>query len=194
MIILASTSKTRQTILHNAGLEFSSQSPEVDEHALAASHLHWSPTERAENLAIAKALDVSGRNTDAIVIGADQVLTCDGDVFNKPQDLADCRQQLLSLRTRTHHLISALACAKGNGLQWQTTDVATLQMRDFSEAFLDKYLADQAQYVCKSVGGYQIESRGIQLFERIQGDHFTILGLPLLPLLHYLRAAGIIAR
>ena len=192
MIILASTSPTRQAILRSAGLAFTAEAPSVDERQLAARNHQWSPAELAENLACAKAMDVSSRNPAATTIGADQVLACEGVTYNKPRDLEDCRRQLLSLRGRSHRLFSAVACARDHRLQWQTTEIATLHMRNFSESFLDTYLRTYAQYASGSVGGYQIESAGIQLFDDIEGGHFTILGLPLLPLLDYLRNAGII--
>lgn len=190
MIILASTSPTRQQILSNAGVQFTVEAPRVDERQLAALNPQWSPQALAENLAGSKALDVSSRHSRDTTIGADQVLECSGVTFTKPKDMDDCRRQLQMLRGRTHHLISTVACASDNQLRWHSTRTATLRMRGFSDTFLDQYLKINADKLTSSVGGYQIESFGIQLFEDIQGDHFTILGLPLLPLLQYLRTAG----
>jgi septum formation protein len=190
MIILASTSAARQAILRNAGVPFTIEAPSVDERRLAREHPHWSPTETAAELALAKALEVSYRRPEALVIGADQVLACDDIAFHKPGGIDECRSQLLSLRGRSHTLISAVVCARHGKLQWQTNEAATLHMRQFSDAFLDTYLRANSQRAMASVGGYQIEAMGIQLFDHIDGDHFCILGLPLLPLLHHLRACG----
>ena len=193
MIILASTSATRQAILRNAGVPFSVEAPSVDERQLVKEHSHWSPYETATGLACAKALDISRRHLEAIVIGADQVLACDDITFHKPINIDECRKQLLSLRGRSHALISAVACARHGELLWQTKETATLRVRQFSNAFLDSYLQTNGPRAMASVGGYQIEAAGIQLFDQIDGDHFTILGLPLLPLLGHLRASGELA-
>lgn len=190
MIVLASGSATRQAILGNAGVPFTIELPRVDERQVAAAHPQWTAAETAMGLAQAKAIDVSLRHPQAVVIGADQVLACDGAVYYKPADIADCRRQLLALRGRSHMLISAVASARGGTLQWQHSQTATLRMRAFQETYLETYLERQAQHIMGAVGGYQIETEGIQLFDAIAGDHFTILGLPLMPLLHHLRAVG----
>ncbi len=188
MIILASTSQTRQTILSNAGLKFTSERPEVDERRFVAENPQWTPEDISLRLAELKACDVSRRHPDALVIGADQVLALGPKVYSKPTDIEDCRRQLHELRGQTHRLISSAVCARQGVPVWSSTDVATLAMRLFSDAFLEHYLASNGANSMASVGGYQVEGLGIQLFSEISGDYFTILGLPLLPLLDYLRA------
>ena len=190
MIILASTSPTRQNLLSNAGLHFTATAPAVDERSLVSAHPHWSPYETALKLAEAKALDVSLRYPEAWVIGADQVLALGGKSYPKPSGREECRQHLLELRGKTHSLISSVVCARGGKVDWSCTSDAKLTMRGFSEGFLDRYLDSIGADCTSSVGGYKIEGPGLQLFEAIDGDHFTILGLPLIPLLDHLRKAG----
>lgn len=190
MIILASTSPTRQTILTNAGLSFTAVAPGVDEGDLVARNPSWSPQEVALKLAEAKAADVSRRNPDALVIGADQVLALGNRIYAKPATPQQCRQHLLELRGRTHMLISSVVCARSGETQWFQTAEAFLAMRQFSDEFLEQYLGKVGMDCMSSVGGYKIEGLGLQLFEKVEGDHFTILGLPLLPLLSYLRSTG----
>ncbi len=129
---------------------------------------------------------------DAVVIGADQVLALDEELFDKPPDVAAARAQLLRLRGTTHHLLTAVALAQEGRTVWQCMETATLTLRSFSPMALDRYLAVAGDRVTRSVGAYEIEGPAIQLFERIEGDYFTILGLPLLPLLAELRARGAI--
>jgi len=193
MIILASTSPTRQAMLKNSGLAFTAISPQVDERELAARNPQWSPAETSWGLAQAKALDVSKRHPDAIVIGADQVLALRQKVFSKPSSREHCRQQLLELKGQTHLLISSVVCARAGNAEWSHTADAKLTMRDFSERFLTHYLEAVGEDCTTSVGGYKIEGLGLQLFQSIEGDHFTILGLPLLHLLAHLRMTGEIA-
>lgn len=190
MIILASTSATRQSMLRNAGLAFASAAPAVDEKALVAANRHWSPRETALKLAEAKSMDVSHHHAGAFVIGADQVLALGDKVYGKPSDRAHCRQQLLELRGRSHTLISAVALARDGRIIWSHADDAQLAMRDYSEAFLEAYLDAIGNDCTTSVGGYKIEGRGVQLFRSVSGDHFTILGLPLVSLLGKLRELG----
>ena len=190
MIVLASTSPTRQSMLRNAGLSFTAIAPDVDERALVAQHPEWTPEDVARKLAEAKAVEVSTRYPDAIVIGADQVLALGDKVYSKPRDRMQCREQLVELRAKTHALISGLVCARRGTPAWTFSDRALLTMRDFSAAFLDSYLDAVGDDCTTSVGGYKIEGRGLQLFESVKGDHFTILGLPLVPLLDYLRREG----
>ena len=194
MIILASTSPTRQAMLKNAGLAFSAEAPEVDEWALVAKNPGWSPREVAVKLARAKACEVSARHPQAFVIGADQVLALGSTIYSKPRDVAQCRAHLQELRGKTHALISGVALAKGGESLWTHSEEAKLTMRPFTDQFLEGYLAAVGGDCTTSVGGYKIEGRGVQLFESITGDHFTILGLPLTALLERLREAGEIAR
>lgn len=190
MIILASTSPTRQAMLRHAGLVFSAESPRVDERALAAHHPHWTPQDVAVELAAAKACEVSSRHPGALVIGADQVLAMGPKIYSKPRDLSDCRAQLLELRGKSHILFSAVSAARDGDRLWAHHDGAYLTMRDFSDQFLERYLAAVGHDCTSSVGGYKIEGLGVQLFQSIEGDHFTILGLPLLALLDWLRRSG----
>lgn len=193
MIVLASTSATRQSMLRNAGLDFTAASPGVDERALVVANPHWHPQETALRLAEAKAVDVSRRHPAGLVIGADQVLALDRKIYGKPRDREECREQLLELRGRTHTLVSAVVLARDGKTVWTHVDGALLTMRAYTEQFIDTYLNTIGDDCTTSVGGYKIEGRGVQLFESISGDHFTILGLPLVPLLARLREAGEIA-
>jgi len=193
MIILASTSPTRKALLDNAGLSYTSVSPDVDERDLVMRHPHWSPLETALKLAEAKAVEVSVRYPQAAVIGADQVLALGAKVYAKPVNVDECRQHLLELRGKTHALISGVVCARGGKTEWSHSSEALLTMRAFSESFLAQYLHQVGADCTSSVGGYKIEGLGLQLFEEVKGDHFTILGLPLLPLLAHLRRTGDIA-
>jgi septum formation protein len=126
------------------------------------------------------------------VIGADQVLELDGERLTKPADMEEARRQLLRLSGRTHQLHSAIACARGGGILWQHSETAHLTMRKFSPAFVGHYLAAIGAGALNSVGAYQLEGRGIQLFDKVDGDYFGILGLPLLPLLAFLRSEGVL--
>lgn len=193
MIVLASTSATRQAMLRHAGLDFTATAPVVDEAALVAANPRWMPRETALKLAEAKAIDVSRRDPGAHVIGADQVLALGNKIFGKPRDRVHCHAQLKELRGQTHVLISAVVLAKDGKTIWTHTDEAQLIMRDFSDEFLEDYLDAIGDDCTTSVGGYKIEGRGVQLFQSISGDHFTILGLPLVPLLVRLREAGDVA-
>ena len=193
MIVLASTSATRQAMLRNAGLDIQAVAPQVDERQLTALHPEWLPEITAEKLAEAKSIEVSTRMPGAIVIGADQVLALGPRIFSKPIDTDACRAQLRDLRGKAHSLISSVVCSRDGKPLWSKTDAARLHMRDFSDDFLEAYLGHNGADVTTSVGGYKIESNGVQLFSEIAGDHFTILGLPLLPLLAFLREAGEIA-
>jgi septum formation protein len=190
VIILASTSPTRQSLLKDAGLTFTVDAPKVDERDLVAHHPNWSPEEVALKLAEAKATEVSVRHPDAVVVGADQVLALGNKIYGKPSSIEQCRQHLLELRGKRHVLISSVTCARSGMTQWSHTAKAELGVRTFSEGFLNRYLEQAGDDCMSSVAGYKIEGPGIQLFEQIDGDHFTILGLPLLPLLKHLRSSG----
>ena len=190
MLILASTSKTRIAMLQNAGLLFSAEAPQIDESELVSRHPEWRPQDVAVKLAEAKACEVSRRHPNAFVIGADQVLALGSIIYSKPADVAQCRQQLMELRGKTHALVSGVAIARNGRSLWIHQDEALLRMRDFSMNFLSSYLDAVGDDCTTSVGGYKIEGPGVQLFDEIRGDHFTILGLPLLALVAWLRQAG----
>lgn len=191
-LILASGSATRRTMLETAGVTFSVAPAEVDERGirdrLLASDATIPREAIAEELAIAKALDVSGKNTDAYVIGSDQILALRGEVFEKPRSLEEARASLMALRSRTHELHASVALAMNRKIVWRHTSTARLSMRNFAEEEVDRYLARVGEDACTSVGAYKIEGPAITLFDRIEGDHWTILGMPLLPLLAALRA------
>ncbi len=191
-IVLASASQTRQDVLAAAGLSFAVQPADVDEDQIRNRWMATGaePADIAQRLADAKARQVSARRPHAVVIGADQILARGREVFCKPPDMAAARTALRQLCGRTHHLHSAVTLAIDGNSVWQHVDTAQLTMRAFSSAFLDDYLIRAGPKVCESVGSYQLEGLGVQLFERIEGDYFTVLGLPLLPLLDALRARG----
>jgi septum formation protein len=191
-LILASASPSRRQLLANAGLAFEIEPSGVDEDEVTRSLLgeRASPQEIATTLAEMKAVRVSSRHAGAMVIGADSTLACNGRLFDKPATLADARRQLLALAGQTHELWSSVVVAKGGARLWQASGRGLLTMRPISESFVDAYLARAGQAVCASVGAYQLEGLGAHLFSRIEGDYFTILGLPLLPLLAFLDEHG----
>jgi len=189
-LILASASPFRRRMLEAAGLSFRVLPADVDEVAIRQRLAIADLVRVAATLAEAKAVAVSERHPEAMVIGADQVLAFDGQLFGKPKDLDEARGQLKALRGHAHQLHTAAALAQAGRTLWSHTETARLVMRSFSDAFLDRYLAEMGARVCHTVGAYEIEGRGIQLFERIEGDSFTIIGLPLLSLLAELRARG----
>ena len=194
-LILGSSSKTRARILERAGLEFRALAPDLDETAMRAAmgdENALDPSDVAEVLARAKAEAISHLAREAIVVGGDQVLSMDGRIFGKPGSMEEARTQLLDLSGKTHQLHTSLALAKNAVTVWAETDVVTLTMRRLSPEFIGRYLATSGEAVLGSVGAYQIEALGIQLFEKIDGDFFSILGLPLLPLLDALRREGAI--
>lgn len=193
-IILASASQTRRLLLEAAGVPFDIEPSRVDEAEIKLSMLAEgaSGIEIAEVLAEAKATYVSRKHPDKMVLGADQVLVCDGDVFDKPVDREDALRQLHALRGRRHELISYAVMVRGGQRIWQGVDRAKLEMRSSSDAFLQSYLDEVGDDAFNGPGGYRVESLGVQLFSRIDGSHYTILGLPLLTLLDYLRANGIL--
>ena len=192
-LILASASPSRRLLLANAGLSFEIEPSGVDEDEVTRSLLgeRASPQDIATTLAEMKAVRVSQRHGAAMVIGADSTLACNGRLFDKPATLAAARQQLLALAGQTHDLCSSVVVAKGGVRLWHWSERGRLTMRPFTESFLDAYLARAGQAVCASVGAYQLEGLGAHLFSKIEGDYFTILGLPLLPLLSFLADHGI---
>lgn len=195
-LILASASQSRAKILQGAAISFTALPAAIDEEALKATLLAESaPADRfAAALAAAKALHVSTAHRDALVLGADQVLEFADKLVNKSADLAQARALLRELRGRAHRLISALALAQNGKLVWTHSNTSTLHMRQFSDGFLEDYLAREGDALLAGVGCYRLEAIGAQLFEAIEGDYFSILGLPLQPLLAELRKKGVIAR
>ncbi len=193
--VLGSGSGGRRMLLEQAGLLFEVIRPRVDEEALKQAFLREHGTADlpglAEALAAEKAREVS-RRSDKLVVGGDQVLVLDGELLNKPRDIGAARKALLRLRGRTHHLVSAVAMARKGEVIWRYRDAAAMTMRDFSDDFLDHYLRLAGERVLSSVGGYQLEGPGIHLFEAIEGDYHTIIGMPMLPLLAQLRELGVI--
>lgn len=197
-LILASASTVRQTLLRDAGLQFEAVDSRVDEDAIKAGFAEGDQDRNASTDALAlklaeeKALAVSARFPGALVIGADQILSCMGKRYDKPKSMGEARANLIEFRARPHILHSGLVLVKDGGTVWHHSARATLTMREFSDAFLDHYLDEVGSMVMKSVGCYQLEGPGVQLFEKIEGDYFSILGLPLLPLLAELRAQGVV--
>lgn len=192
-IILASTSKIRQTILRNAGLEFTVQDSGLDEKKAKLSMKGSSVQTVAVSLAELKSMRVSQQFPNSLIIGADQTLGFNNQVFDKPVSIQDARQQLTTLRNNTHSLYSALNCTIADKTVWSFCGEAKLTMRNFSDEFLDQYLDKISESYSSSVGGYKLEELGINLFDHIEGDYFTILGLPLLPLLNFLRQEKFVA-
>ncbi len=192
-VLLASASPYRRKMLQDAGLTFDVVAANVDEAALKRELAARSAGEIASALAQAKAEAVSRAHKDAMVIGADQILMVGDELLDKPGSAGAVRAQLARLRGRTHRLISAVTLARAGAALWTHVDEAKLTMRAFSDAFLDSYVAQAGERLAGIVGAYEIEGGGVQLFERVEGDHFTIIGLPLVPLLAELRARGVIA-
>ncbi len=183
--ILASTSAIRKTLLTNAGLEFDIYSPSINERVLKDTNSHLSASELALVLAKAKALAFGG--SDQVVIGADQMLSCQGKLYDKAKNSDELMVQLSELRGKTHILHTAVAVTCGKVVQWSCCVDAHLTMWNFSDEFLKAYVTSHLTHILQCVGGYQLEGEGINLFEKIEGDYFAILGLPLVPLLSYLR-------
>ncbi|HWA01339.1 MAG TPA: Maf family nucleotide pyrophosphatase [Caulobacterales bacterium] len=191
-LILASGSAARRRMLEDAGLPIEVEKPHVDEEAVKAGLRAegLKPRDQADALAEVKALSVSSRRP-GFVIGADQMLAVEGETLDKPKDLAAARAHLEKLRGRTHELLTAAVIARDGAIIWRHIETPRLRMRAFSDEFLDAYIARAGESALASVGAYQLESLGAQLFERVDGDYFSVLGLPLLPLLAFLREHGI---
>lgn len=185
MLILASQSPTRKTLLENAGIRFSVVSAPIDERAIESQLLTGQSNRAAlaRHLAQAKALAVSAGRPDALVIGADQTLDMAGRGLNKPATLAEAGDRLMTMAGTAHHLHSGVALARAGAVLWSTVESATLTFKPFTRAQLDRVLALEGEAILASVGGYRLEGPSVRLFERIEGDYFTILGLPLLALL-----------
>lgn len=196
-VVLASASPARAALLHGAGIAFEVHPAAVDEAAVRdrLRGAGGSAEEAALALAELKAGGVEGDAAGAVVIGADQILVTpdDGRWFDKPGDLAEARTHLQALRGRTHRLVTAVACRRDGQVVWRHVSTPVLEMRGFSDAFLDAYLALEGERVLGSVGAYRIEGPGMHLFERMEGEYAAILGLPLLPLLGFLREYGVLA-
>lgn len=194
-LILASNSAARRTMLADAGVAFEAVGAEVDEAAEKTRLLAEGagPSHVAQALAGIKALAVSRARPDAWVLGSDQTLDLDGRLFDKAGSVEEARERLLALRGRAHALHSGVALARDGRLEWTALDTARLHVRDFSDGFLDAYLAAEGEALTACVGGYRLEGRGAQLFERVEGDFFTVLGMPLWPVLEALRQRGVIA-
>jgi septum formation protein len=191
-LILASASPSRRQLLVNAGLVFTIEPSGIDEDEVKRSlGSRAAPQELASTLAEMKAVKVSARHPEAMVVGADSTLACNGRMFDKPPDLATARKQLQTLRGQTHELFSSVVVARGGARLWHWSERARLTMRQLNDGFIDAYLARAGDDVLTSVGAYQLEGLGAHLFSRVDGDYFTILGLPLLPLLSYLAGHGI---
>jgi len=193
-LILASQSLSRRALLEGAGLDFETMPAAVDESAIkeSARAEGVSAADTAILLADAKAARIARRHPEATIIGADQLLVCEGEWFDKPEDLAAARSHLHKLRNRAHELVTAVVVWRNGQRAWHHLATPRLAMRDFSEAFLNEYLAREGGFVTQSVGAYRLEGMGIQLMRDIRGEHTAILGLPLLPLLAYLRDSGVV--
>lgn len=191
-LILASASSARASLLESSGISVRCLPARIDEEAIRASleAEGASPRDLADALAEMKAQKVSLKNPEAVVIGCDQVLDFKGQVFGKPADLAAARSQLLALRGQTHKLLSAVVVYDQGKPVWRFVGEVRLTMREFSEAYLASYLERQGEQLLETVGGYKLEAEGVRLFSKIEGDYFTVLGLPLVALLSYLGQRG----
>ena len=193
-LILASSSPFRRALMENAGLCFEAHAARIDERAVEAplEKAGAAPDAVALVLAKAKAEEVSRRFPDSLVIGSDQTMSLGERVFHKPRDMADAANHLQTLSGATHRLNSAVAIVRGGAVLWEHLAHADLTMRPLKADFITRHLARVGERALSSVGAYQLEGEGIQLFEKIEGDYFTILGLPMLPLLEKLRELGAI--
>lgn len=193
-LVLASGSPFRKAMLVSAGVDVEAVPAEIDERAVEAplQDSGVSPEDVAVILAEAKALEVSERRPGALVLGCDQTLSLGDEVFHKPADMEGARRHLLALSGKTHQLNSAAVLVRNGEVLWRHVGIANLTMRKLEPAFIGRHLARVGDKALASVGAYQIEGEGIQLFEKVEGDHFTIVGLPLLPLLSELRRLGAI--
>lgn len=191
-IVLATASQSRRQLLQNAGVAFEALATNVDEDAIKVSALEekFSVEATALALAEAKALAAQSAYPESLIIGADQMLALDAERFDKPVSMKAARSQLQAFRGKRHTLHSAVVLLGPEGKIWSHVEPAHVQMRNFSDAFLEGYLAAVGEDAMRSVGGYFMEGVGVQLFERVDGDFFTVLGLPLTPLLAALRDAG----
>jgi septum formation protein len=192
-LILASQSKVRRALIEAAGIPVETRPAHLDERAIERQVASGDPAEVALTLAREKARTVAAMSGPGIVVGCDQTLALGQQRFSKPVDRAAARAQLMAMRGKTHHLHSAVAVCRNGAVTFNHVTAAQLTMRGFSEDFLDAYLDAAGNLVTETVGAYHLERIGIHLFEKIEGDNFTILGLPLLPLLEHLRQQGALA-
>lgn len=191
-IVLASQSEIRAQLLRNAGVEIEALPARVDEEAIRAAleMEEAKPRDIADALAEAKARKLSAKHPDALVIGCDQVLAFEQRIFSKPETVEEAREQLMRLRGQSHQLLSAAVIYQGAEPKWRHVGIARLRMNSFSDEYLDAYLDRNWHSIRHSVGGYKLEEEGVRLFSSVQGDYFTILGLPLVELLAYLGVTG----
>jgi len=193
-LILASASVARKALLEQAGLRFEARAAHIDEAEVkeAARAEGATALDTALLLADLKAQRIARRDPEALVIGCDQLLVSEGRWFDKPASIAEARAHLLALRGRVHTLVTAVLCQRGGQRQWHHIAQPRLTMRPFSDAFLDAYLAAEGDSVTTTVGAYRLEGLGVHLFDKVEGEHAAILGLPLLPLLGFLRQTGVL--
>ncbi|RLQ89150.1 Maf-like protein [Notoacmeibacter ruber] len=193
-IILASASPWRRQLLQDAGLTVEAVPSKIDERSVETNIAQGNaePAHLAVELAAAKAISVSEHRPNALTLGADQVLSLNGEILHKSANLEEARERLLKLSGQTHTLSSGLVLCRNGEAIWRHVSVAKMTVRDLEPDYISRYLASVGETVLGSVGAYQIEGPGIQLFERIEGDYWTIIGLPLLPLLNELRRIGAI--
>lgn len=192
--ILASASKSRAALLEGAGLKISCMPADLDEDLLKSQGLreNWSVEKTALSLAQAKADLISQKFPDDLIMGADQMMECETVWFDKPASVLQAKDQLKTLRGKTHRLVSSVCIMKNQKCLWHHVETAELDMRDFSDEFLEVYLQNIGEDALTTVGAYRLEDVGVQLFSRIEGDYFTILGLPLLACLSYFRSLNIL--
>ena len=188
-IILASQSRHRAELLENAGVKFTKVSADIDEREVEAPLLEagLDGSDIAEVLATTKANHVSASNSDALVIGCDQTLSLDGELFHKPASMEEARRRLLQFSGKTHQLNSAVVLVENGETLWSHCEVANITFRDLDPGFVGRHVSEAGEGILSSVGAYQLEGLGVQLFEKIEGDYFSIIGLPVLPLLAELR-------
>ncbi len=191
-LILASQSPARAAVLRAAGLAFDARPARIDEAAVKAAARADGAGPDAAALALAELKAARVRQPGAVVIGADQILVCEGRWFDKPADLAEARAHLLALRGRVHTLMTAIVCLRDGQALWRHVARPVLTMRPFTNTFLDHYLASEGDRLLATVGAYRLEGPGAQLFDHVDGEHAAILGLPLLPLLGFLRQHGVL--
>ena len=192
VVVLASESASRAALLTAAGLRFEQRPARIDEGAVKAAMQADKATPMACALTLAGMKAARIRDDDALVIGADQLLVCEDEWFEKPLDIEAARRQLDRLRARQHELITAVVCHRGGREVWRHVARPCLSMRRFSDAFLDEYLAAEGTAILSCVGAYRLEGRGVHLFDAVEGEHAAILGLPLLATLGFLRQHGVL--